>query len=84
MSEYKDCSDCKRPMRSGRWKIADHPGTVVYGCNGVCNSCYWRIKHATGLPPTKPRPDVDVTQTLQSLAAYLEWRRPFRIKAGAL
>jgi hypothetical protein len=77
-----DCRGCARPMRRGRDLLTEHPGTVQYSGHGYCCTCAKR-KRAAGEPLKQPRPDVDVTATIQSLTAYLQWRAPFRAKTGA-
>lgn len=77
-----DCRGCARPMRKARELLTDRPGTVQYSSCGYCATCAKRMR-ATGQALKQPRPEVDVTATLQSLTAYLKWRAPYRAKVGA-
>ena len=77
-----NCTECKRPMRNHRCRIAEYPGTVPFHAQGMCSGCYRRYKQDGANLPKKPKTAVDVTATRQSLTAYLEWRKPFRAKAG--
>lgn len=81
MSGYRDCHDCKRPMRTCRQTLADHPGTVTHSAHGYCITCYKRRKKAAGQVYKQPRTDIDVTATMASLMAYHQWRAPYRAKA---
>lgn len=83
-TDYPECIDCKRPMRSSRRRLAECPGTVPSHSHGRCQMCAKRAKSGHTGFQKKPRPDVDVTATIQSLTSYLEWRRPYRDRAGAL
>ena len=81
---HGDCLDCHRPMRGSRHKAAEHPGTVSYCSNGLCQGCT-RRRRRTGQPMPEnkqPRTHMNVTATTASLMAYLQWRKPFRAKAG--
>ena len=31
---------CAKPLRGGHDSLADHPGTVTAGPNGLCRTCY--------------------------------------------
>lgn len=35
-----DCENCGRPVRPGKWPLAKFPGTIAYGCRGMCKTCY--------------------------------------------
>jgi hypothetical protein len=81
MSDYPDCMECFRPMRTARQRLSQHPGTVQFNSHGHCTSCVRRLMKAGAWPPEKqPRNDIDVTATMASLMAYLKWRAPYRAK----
>lgn len=83
MSDHRGtCTECKRPMRNHRRTIAQFPNTVPYHADGRCSGCYRRVIGPSKSPKKQPKTEVDVTATMASLTAYLEWRKPFRAKAG--
>jgi hypothetical protein len=51
-----NCVTCGRPMRDGRQKIADFPGTVPHGSRGECRTCVKgeRPIGRQGRPKTRP------------------------------
>lgn len=76
----KQCIECKRPMRSSRQRLQDFPGTVAHNSKGMCMGCHSReYRQKKKAAVTAP----DLTATIDSLTAYLEWRRPYRAKVGA-
>jgi hypothetical protein len=68
-------------MRPFRTTLADHPGTIYHAARGLCQTCY-RIEPKFQAKAAEDRPSIE--QIRLSLQAYLDRRRPFRIKAGAL
>ena len=70
-----ECLDCKRPIRPASATLEQWPGTVK-GNMGRCYTCH--TLHLNGTTPEA------VARAAATLSAYLEWRRPFRAKAGAL
>jgi hypothetical protein len=75
------CCRCHRAMRQYRTRIADYPNTVVHACRGLCRQCY-KIEPAYTKKEAEDRPSIE--QIKATLQAYLDRRRPYRIKAGAL
>ena len=69
------CKECDRAIRPGSTTLAEHPGTVR-GVEGYCYTCY-------PLTLNKITPEA-IQATTMHLNAYLDWRRPFREKAGTL
>jgi hypothetical protein len=50
------CSHCERPMRPKRATPTQRPGTVLYGAQGLCTTCYvYKHQHGTldGYMPPK-------------------------------
>jgi hypothetical protein len=70
-----ECLTCKRHIRPSSTTIDQWPGTVK-GTMGRCGSCH--ALHIQGATPE------GVKRTAEALAHYLDWRRPYRAKAGAL
>lgn len=74
-----NCQRCYRAMRPMKSLQEDHPGTIRQAIPGLCASCYKRGgKHK----PKTARDDAAIAGTRATLAAYLAWRRPYRLKAG--
>jgi hypothetical protein len=70
-----ECTTCKRHIRPGSTTLEQWPGTVK-GTMGRCGTCH--ALHIRGVTPE------GVKRTADALAHYLDWRRPYRAKAGAL
>ena len=81
MSDYGDCKECHRPMRSGRTRATQAPGTVVHDSSGYCQRCSRRLRRTGQLITSQSAKDHStVNANIRTLAAYLEWRRPYRAK----
>lgn len=70
------CTLCRRPMRLRRIKLADMPGTVGYGGNGICSGCY--KKAGPGAAAVRAAQAAPANRA--SLEFYLASRRPHRAK----
>jgi hypothetical protein len=65
-------------MRNRNVKLVDRPGTVGYGCAGICSGCYKKA----GPGAAAIRAEQAAPANRRTLEAYLASRRPHRAKLG--
>jgi hypothetical protein len=80
MSAYRKCRRCGHDLRPNGSAPADHPGTLSHKARQLCSGCYKADCNYGFVDPKAARASLDATRA--SLAAYLEWRSPFRAKAA--
>jgi hypothetical protein len=67
---------CARILRPHGARAEDWPGTYARKARNRCSTCY-----ELAFREVAAEPDA-VARTADSLASYLAWRRPHRLKAG--
>lgn len=77
--DVTDCIRCARPVRPFRTRVMDYPGTMCPGARGLCKYCY---KVDPKYQPRTAESMAAIAAVEASLAAYLNWRAPFRAKAA--